>query len=141
MAKFEQGYFDELCKWIRAADNGWYDAYNPGLAIYCNNLDRFISHLRWYELKNKDDRYIYIWQQSETELMYGVKFCRFRLGDIYYPGCMQLDRLPEETRVQKMNRLWKELGQIKTPAPVQQKTPVVIKQMMGRASEQKRLFE
>jgi hypothetical protein len=99
MAKFDPIYFERLCEWIRKADNGWYypSAFEP--STEATDIEKFFGHLKWYELKNKDDRYV------------GIKDGKFRLGDIFYPGCMAIGNLPEETRIQKMNRMWKDMGE------------------------------
>lgn len=140
MAKFDQAYFDVLCNWLRGADNGWYDTKAPALGFICSNLERFVGHLKWYEQKNKDDRYIYLWQQSETELMYGVKFCKFYLGDIFYPGCLNYDgSVSDDVIKQKMDRIWKQLGEIDRPKPTfQERVQETIK---TKKTTQKGLFK
>jgi hypothetical protein len=99
--KFDQGYFNRLCDWIRKAENGTYDAYK-----LTNEIEKFVGHLRWYAMKNKDTRIVEIDQATETEMMYGYNFCYFTLMDLMFPGVMAVDFLPEETRLQKMNRIW-----------------------------------
>jgi hypothetical protein len=126
--KFDPVYFEELCKWIRNADNGWYNAESPALKHYCGNIKRFVAHMKWYEVKNKDDRYIYIWQQTESEEMYGHKFCKFYIADIFYPGCLNYGgNIPDEIIQQKINRMWNTLGEIDEPKPAPVSVPVLPK--------------
>jgi hypothetical protein len=94
-----------------------------------------------------------IYVQTETEEMYGVKFCKFRLGDYFYPGCVSLGHLPEETRIQKMNRLWNLIGTKIDPAasmsegpyfgkPKKKIDPIpVVVQQFGRGHRNRVLFK
>jgi len=104
--KFNQEYFDNLCDWIRKADNGWYRACDRD-----TDERKYIYHLRWYKLKNKDYRYVEIKdRRTETEKMYDVPaYYQFRLGDIFVPGCSVVGFLPEEIRLQRMARMDKSI--------------------------------
>jgi hypothetical protein len=105
MAKFDQDYFDKICKWVRTAENGEYNAYK-----WASDVEKFIGHLKWYGLKNKDARIVEVEQATETEIMYGINYCNFFLYDLAYPGVMSIGHLPEEIRMQKMNRIMNNRG-------------------------------
>jgi hypothetical protein len=102
--KFDQQYFNILCDRIRKANNGTYDVLK--IKDFADDPEKFIGHLRWYGIKNKDTRIVDIDCASESEKMYGINFYHFTLSDLMYPGVMAVEHLPEETRIQKMNRLW-----------------------------------
>jgi hypothetical protein len=89
---FDSEYFDNLCRWIRSADNGMYDMHKLS-----RDINKFSSHLKWYKLKNRDYREVDIKEST----------AQFKLSDIYVPMCMKVGFMPEETRLKRMERIWK----------------------------------
>jgi hypothetical protein len=102
---FDQEYFDKMCAWIRTADNKVYDQSRR------TDKKKFLQHLYWYKKNNNDYREVWIEPTTETEKMYGApEVLEFELLDIYFPGIMKVGVLPEEVRLQRMDRIEKQLN-------------------------------